>query len=315
MNVFFVISAIVIWVVGCFLLPKIIRYINPEYSDPHPKRTSVLSVTSTVIAICLLVYSMSFVIIPTGYTGVKTTFGQIDDVTVQNGFNWKIPFVQRINKVNNKQQDISFDKDKIWSETVSRTAVYYQGVTVTYQINPEKSAWIYANVSNYKDNLVTENLVSSAVKASSKTLTDAESTNRSVIEPLAIKNLQKSLDEKYGENVIIINKVTISNTDFEDSYNQAIAAKQKAKLAAEEQEIKNKQAVDKAEANAKVKMKNAQAEADAKIISAEAEAKANKLLENSLSEKILKEKYIQKWNGQLPKVITGDDGNTIMIQP
>lgn len=314
MNVFFVISAIVIWVVG-FLLPKIIRYTNPEYSDPHPKRTSVLSVTSTVIAICLLVYSMSFVIIPTGYTGVKTTFGQIDDVTVQNGFNWKIPFVQRINKVNNKQQDISFDKDKIWSETVSRTAVYYQGVTVTYQINPEKSAWIYANVSNYKDNLVTENLVSSAVKASSKTLTDAESTNRSVIEPLAIKNLQKSLDEKYGENVIIINKVTISNTDFEDSYNQAIAAKQKAKLAAEEQEIKNKQAVDKAEANAKVKMKNAQAEADAKIISAEAEAKANKLLENSLSEKILKEKYIQKWNGQLPKVITGDDGNTIMIQP
>lgn len=56
----------------------------------------------------LLVFSQSFAIIPTGYTGVRITFGQIDNRTVQNGFNWKIPFVQSINQVNNKQQDISY---------------------------------------------------------------------------------------------------------------------------------------------------------------------------------------------------------------
>ena len=309
MNIFLIVLSLLIFACG-FLMPKIVKMYNEDF-----KFSQKVSVASIVVSVLLLVFSMSFVIIPTGYTGVRTTFGQIDDITVQNGFNWKIPFVQKINKVNNKQQDLTFDTDKIWSETVSRTAVYYQGITVTYQINPEKSAWIYANVANYKDNLVSSNLVSSAVKSSSKTLTDAESTNRSIIEPLVMKNLQKSLNEKYGEDVVIINKVTVSNTDFEDSYNQAVASKQKAKLAAEEQEIKNKQAVDKAEADAKVKKKNAQAEAEAKVIAAEADAKANKLLENSLSDKILKEKYIQKWNGKLPNVITSDESNSIMIQP
>ena len=53
-----------------------------------------------VLAVC------SFHIIPTGYTGVKTSFGQIQETTIQSGkLNFCIPFVQSIHKVNNKQQD------------------------------------------------------------------------------------------------------------------------------------------------------------------------------------------------------------------
>ena len=48
----------------------------------------------------------SFTIVPTGYTGVRTTFGQIDANVVEPGFSFKIPYVQSIQKVNNKQQDI-----------------------------------------------------------------------------------------------------------------------------------------------------------------------------------------------------------------
>lgn len=51
---------------------------------------------------------MSFVIIPSGYTGVKTTFGQIAEETLPNGFNWKTPFIESIEIVNNKQQDAGF---------------------------------------------------------------------------------------------------------------------------------------------------------------------------------------------------------------
>ena len=130
-----------------------------------------------------------------------------------------------------------------------------------------------------------------------------------------MQNLQKSLDEKYGENVVFVNKVTISNIDFEDSYNAAIAAKQQAQLNAEQQAIENQRAIDKAEADAEVKRKTAQAEADAKLITAQAEAEANALLEKSLTSQILQEKYIEKWNGQLPNVIAGDDGTSILVQP
>lgn len=254
-----------------------------------------------IIAIILFVFSCSFTIIPTGYTGVRTTFGQIDDAMVPNGFNWKFPFVQSIKKVNNKQQDVIFDDEKIWSETQSRTTIFYEGITLTYQINPEKSAWIYANVSNYKDSLVSHGIVASAVKASSKDLADIDATNRAIIEPIVIDNLQKALDEKYGENVVCVNKITISNADFEDSYNQAIAAKQQAQLNAEQQAIENKCAVEKAEADA-----------EAKLISAQAEAEANAFLEKSLTEQILREMYIEKWDGKLPQVVA-DDSATLMI--
>lgn len=264
-----------------------------SYKEGSVKR--IIGGLLLVVGLAFAVVSQSFAIIPTGYTGVKTTFGQIDNTTLQNGFNWKTPFIQSIEMVDNKQQDISFNDDEIWSETKERTAIYYKGVTVTYQINPEKSSWIYANISNYKDSLVTKPLVSSAIKASSKDLSDVDATNRSIIEPKALKNIQDSLNDKYGKDVIYVNKVTINNADFEESYNKAIADKQKAQLAAEQQEIENNKAIAKAKADAEVAVKEAQGKAD-----------ANEILRKSLSDEVLRDKYIEKWNGQMPNVVSDD---------
>ena len=314
MTIFLKIVSLLLFA-SAFAVPAIVNYARREnsYDDNYKRVPKRWTVVTTLVAAVLFVFSCAFVIIPTGYTGVRTTFGQIDSVTMQNGFNWKVPFAQSVSMVNNKQHDLLFEKDKIWSETESRTAIYYEGVTVTYQISAEKSAWIYANVANYKEVLVSSNLIASAIKSSSKSLSDTDATNRAVVEPLTMQNLQKSLDEKYGENVVFVNKVTISNIDFEDSYNAAIAAKQQAQLNAEQQAIENQRAIDKAEADAEVKRKTAQAEADAKLITAQAEA--NALLEKSLTSQILQEKYIEKWNGQLPNVIAGDDGTSILVQP
>lgn len=289
------------------IVVKAVKDNRGESCKIHKGHIAINIITSLV----LLVFSFSFVIIPTGYTGVRTTFGQIDPDPVSNGFNFKIPFVQSIEKVNNKQQDISFG-GKVWSETKERTAIYYDEITVTYQINPKSSAWIYANVTNYKDALINQGIVASSIKASSKTLSDTDATNRSLIEPLVMKNLQESLNEKYGDGVVDITKVIIGNADFEDSYNLAIAAKQQAQLEAEKQQIENQRAIEKAEADAKVKQTSAEAEANAKLISAKAEAEANELLEKSLTEQILKEMWLEKWDGQLPKYLAGDEASAIV---
>ena len=45
---------------------------------------------------------------------------------------------------------------------------------------------------------------------------------------------------------------------------------------------------------------------------AEAEAEANRLVEESLTDNILKDKTIEKWNGELPKV-TGENGMMLDI--
>ncbi len=265
-----------------------------------------------VIAFILVIAVVSsLTVIPTGYTGVKTTFGQIDPTPVPNGINLKLPFIQRVEKVNNKQQDISFD-GKVWSETSERTAIFYDAITVTYQINPSSSAWIYANITDYKHALVNQGIISSAIKASSKGLTDIDATNRSIIEPLIGTNLQKSFDEKYGKDVVMVTKVIVGNADFDDGYNQAIAARQQAQLDAEKQQIENKRAIEKAEADAKVKKTAAEADANAKLISAQAEAEANKLLEQSLTEQILSEMWIEKWNGELPQYMPGDNDSVLV---
>ncbi len=277
--------------------------------NTNKARSRIAAVIIAVIAV--IVIASGIVVIPTGYTGVRSTFGQIDSKPIPNGISFKIPFVQTVEKVNNKQQDVTF-RDQIWSETNQRTAIYYENVTVTYQINPEKSAWIYAHVTNYRDNLVSSGLVSSAIKSASKVLSDTDATNRSVIEPEAMAAIQAALDEKYGENVVLVNKVVIENADFEDSYNAAIAAKQKAQLEAEQQAIENQREIDKAIAEAQVIKTKAEAQAEAKIIEAQAQAEANRLLEESLSEDILRKQYIDKWNGELPQVLGGDNPSLLI---
>lgn len=304
MNIVLLVIGIVAAILGI-----IIRVLTKDTDDE--KDGKHYAYPMIIGGLILLVFSQSFAIIPTGYTGVRITFGQIDNHTVQNGFNWKIPFVQSINQVNNKQQDITYT-GQVWSETAERTALYYEGVTVTYTINSEKSAWIYANVSDYKKNLISDNLVASAIKSSSKELNSTDATNRGIIEPIAQEKIQEALDQKYGPDVVFINKVVIANTDFEDSYNQAIADKQTTQLAYEKQQIENKRQIEAAEAEAQVKTTQAKAEADAAVIKAQGEADANKLLNDSITDKILRQQYYEKWNGQLPNVITGNSSDIIM---
>ena len=52
---------------------------------------------------------------------------------------------------------------------------------MTYQVLPEKSAWLYANVSDIK-NLVGDELVASAIKSAMAELGPNEVTNRTKIE-------------------------------------------------------------------------------------------------------------------------------------
>lgn len=219
----------------------------------------------TVIFVAFLLFQ-SVTIVPTGYTGVKTSFGQIQEATIQSGkLNFTIPFVQSIHTVSNKQQDKHIEA-QIWGEASDKTPVYAADVIVTYQVLPEKSAWLYANVSDTK-NLVGDELVASAIKSAMAELGPNEVTNRTKIEPLAQQKLAESLNQKYGEGAVFINKVVINDMDFEEAYNTAIQQKS---------------------------------------IAADAQAEANRKIAESLSEPLIEYQKIQKWDGKLPTVSGGN---------
>lgn len=253
-------------------------------------RSNAKKITFVVglVGLAFAIFGASFTIVPTNNTGVRTTFGQVSKTSLSEGFNFKIPFVQTIDLVNNKQQDVVVGEMEIWGETSEKTPVYAKDVTVTYRVRPEKSAWLYANVTKSDKDLISESLAASALKSSMVQLGNKEVTVRSKIEPLVKNSLQASVNEKYGEGVVDVLKVVIDNMDFEEEYNAAIAAKSIAQQKAEEQAIANQTAIDKAEADKKVAISKAEATAESKRIAAEAEAEANKLIDESLNDKILK---------------------------
>lgn len=257
-----------------------------------------------IVALLVLILICNLHIIPTGFTGVKTSFGQIQEQPVQSGrVIFTVPFVEGISKVNNKQQDFRITNTQVWGETDDKTPVYASDITVTYQIAAERSAWIYANVSDYTKSLVTDSLVASAIKSAMVELSPSDVTNRGKIEPLVLAKLQESLNGKYGADTVYIAKVTIGQMDFEARYNSAIEAKS---IAAQEQaraEIENKTGIAKAEAEKQVAVLKAEADAEKVRIAAQAQAEANRLIQESLTADLIELKKIEAWDGKLPAVM------------
>lgn len=256
-------------------------------------------------------------VIPAGSTGVRVTMGKIDSNLITAGPTFKLPFVQDIKIVNNKQQTYTFP-DRVWGESSEQTVVYMENVSVSYQIMPEHSVWLYANVTDYQTNALPPSLMSSAMKAAMIELKTNEVTNRAKIEPIALSKLQEALNTKYnGNEVVHITSVNINNMDFEENYNQAIEQRQIAQLEYEKQQIAIKTQLEKAEAdkqereikaNAEAAEKEIQAEAEAKAIKAvaDAQAEANKKLAQSLTKDLVDYQKIEKWDGKLPQVSNGD---------
>lgn len=246
------------------------------------------------MGIILITLSMSFSIIPTGYTGVRSTFGQIGNSVLQNGFNFKIPFVQSIKTLNNKQQ-VKFFKEEIWGESSEKTEVLVSDITVTYKINSEKTVYIYKSITNPKENFIEQTIVNSAVKSATVKLPTTQVTNRNMIEKTAKETLQSALDEKYEPKTIYVLKVTIDNMDFTKEYNAAIAEKLIAKQKAEQQQVENQKAIDKAAAEkekarieAETKQIRAEANAEALRKSADAEAYAYRVKSAEITDSLLK---------------------------
>ena len=277
---------------------------HPESGRPKHKMPKWPSIV-IIAGIVAMLGGNSFTVVPTGYTGVKTTFGIIDQKSCMSGFNALTPFVQKISLVNNKQQDKTFT-ERINGETDTKTAVYAENIVVTHQIEPEASAWIYANVDNWVEDLVDQQITGSALRSAMVICQDENVTNRDHIEPLAKQKLQEAIDEKYGPGRVTIKQVIIVNMDFEQSYNDAIARRAAATQEQQEQAIRNQIKIDMATAEADAERARAQGAADAELILANGKAQANQKLSESITELTQRQDAIEKWDGTLPMATSND---------
>ena len=259
------------------------------------KSKIILVGIALALVIGLIILFASTSIVPTGHIGVVTLYSKVQDKYLDAGFHWVKPFVEDVHDV-----DIRTQK---YANTVEGSAKDLQIVNITmsinYQIKPEKVTELYAKVGADYSNIILNPALQSSLKASMAQFTAEEMiTKRAEVSNTITKELNESLD-----NYFLISAVNLENIDFTDEYNKAIEAK-----------TTNQQ---KAEAE-KAKLEITKVQNEQKINTAEAEAKVRELQSKSVTDKSLEQlkleiqrELIQKWNGQFPTTMLGDNPNML----
>lgn len=269
------------------------------------KKPSLKGVKWIVIgAAAIFVAVNSFTIVPAGNTGVVLTLGEVSANPLSEGFHVKAPFVQSVENMSNKIQVYETPASAVSKDlqTVSSS------IAVNYRLVSDKSPDMYKNVGvDYQTILITpvvqECMKSATAKYNAEQLiTDRESVSNEV---------KTALDSKLNSYGIYIEKFNIVNFDFSAEFNTAIEAKQVAEQNLLKTKTEQEQAKVIANTEAEKKVIAAKAEAEAILKQAQAQADANKLLEESLSNKVIAYEQIQKWDGVMPKV-TGKDGGLLI---
>ncbi|MBQ8349679.1 MAG: prohibitin family protein [Ruminococcus sp.] len=257
-------------------------------------------------AAAILVAVNSFTIVPAGNTGVVLTLGKVSETSYQEGFHLKIPFIQQVEDMSNKIQVYETPASAVSKDlqTVSSK------IAVNYRLLSDKTASMYKDVGIDYQTV----LIAPVVQECMKSATAKYTAEQLITERAAVGDeVKASLDTKLNDYGIYIEKFNIVNFDFTEEYNNAIEAKQVAEQNLLKTKTEQEQAIVIANAEADKKVIAAEAQAKATLTEAQAQADANKLLEESLSDKVIAYEQIQKWNGILPKVTGSDSGLLIDV--
>ena len=247
------------------------------------------SIIGVVLAIAVIITIFSsIVIVPAGHTGVITTLGKVNDRVLQEGVHLKIPFIQKVHKIDNRIVKLEVETEAFSSDLQTVTTT----LAINYRVDTDKSYSIYKNVGSEYEKI----LIIPAVNEVLKAITSAYTAEQSVTNRVLISTgLIEGLNDKLNDIGLYVTDVNIINFDFSDAFISAIEEKQVAQ-----------QKLLKAETEKQTQITNASADAEATKIKAQGEAEANRLISESITDRILENKKLEKWNGELPKVTGGN---------
>ena len=200
------------------------------------KNTSVRKFMPLIVVALLIVLFIATCtsVVPTGYTGIPTTFGKVADYTLDAGFHIKSP-IQNVVLMDNREQKTTFN-------TVSFSSDIQQvdiSGSVNYSINKSTAMTLYQEVgTNYFNTLVMPRLLENTKATFSKYTAENLATAR---EELSIA-IRAKLSEEMGRYGINIINLSIENIDFTRSFSDAVEAKQVAAQRKLQAEIEQEQA-------------------------------------------------------------------------
>lgn len=265
-----------------------------------------LILTIFVVILAIIFLGSSFVVIPAGHTGVALTFGKVEDVVLQEGLHFKVPFVQKIVVVDNRIVKLDVNTEAFSKDLQTITTV----VAVNYHVGKENSQTLYKNVGMGFEEVLITPAVNEVLKAVTAKYTAVELvSSRAEVSML----LDEGLNEKMNAYGIFINELNIINWDFSEEYINAVEAKQVAEQNLIKTRTEQEQALVIANTEAQKRVIAAEAEANEIKVLAEANAESNRILTESISDLLIKYQTVSKWDGKLPTVMSGSDNMLIDI--
>lgn len=232
----------------------------------------------------LLIRGLAIKRIPANTVGVKVSaFNGAQKTTLQTGYHFKIPFVDKIYTLPTSVQTKTMEKlttqtkDGQWLNT---------NIDVKYKINKEEAMTVFSNYTDLEN--VNNNVISPAVQRAIESVTG----DYDIYDILGAKRtevyeaIDKALKEKFESYNLEFVSFTITDQDAGDEIEAAIkneSVKQKEIDTAKQEQEKSK-------VEAETKKVQAQAEADTAIIRAEGEAKSNKIKSDSITDNLIRMK-------------------------
>ena len=255
-------------------------------------KKKTIAIVVIVVLIAVVVLAQSIVVVQPGQTGIVVTLGAVSDTVLAEGFHVKTPFVQTVIQMNNRTQKIESTGTAASKDLQTVTCA----AAVNYKVLNASSASLYKNVGvDYESTIIAPAIQESIKAVTAKFTAEQLITERQAVGD-QIKDLLSAKINTYGISVEVFN---IVNFDFSAEFNAAVEAKQTA----EQQALKAQQDLN------RIKI-----EAEQTVTQAKAEADSIKLIQDTLNTSPQYIEYMkwQKWDGQLPKVMTGSGSDTII---
>jgi regulator of protease activity HflC (stomatin/prohibitin superfamily) len=274
------------------------------------------------VLIVLILALCCFTTVPTGYTGIVTTFGRVENYTFDAGFHVKSPF-QKVVKMDNRTQK-AVETLQAFSSDIQQVDI---SIAVNYSIDQSTAEKLYKTVGEeYYSKILYPRLLENTKAVFSKYTAEKLVAYR--------ENLSSEITALVLEDVadfgINVSSISVQDIDFTDAFTNAVEAKQVAqqnKLTAEteqaqltmqaEQEaarqvIKAQADAEQAKIAAQADLEVTKIQADAAEYAGQKEAAKNKAISESLTSELVRYYYIQQWDGKLPETMLGDSANVLI---
>ena len=270
-----------------------------------------IGVTIAVVLIFLYLAASSFVVVDAGYVGVVKRLGAVQPEFLPEGFHFKAPFVDAVQKF-----DVRLSKAESDAGASSKDLqVVRTKIAVQYSMN---AALMPMTLQRIGTRLVVEKtLVDPAIMESVKAITALYTAEQLITKRDEVKNriqaqidsfLNETLREKELIGSLTIANIAITDFDFSAEFNRAIEEKVRAEQ--EALKAKNEKLKRVTQAEAAAAEKTLAADAMAYEIEVQSKARADAIEREAKALKdnpqLIQLRIAEKWNGVLPR-FTGSE--------